>query len=360
MADDSLRILSSPPEKASDSTNSSSAGDGSRPPTPSPRPLPDPTGPGQRPDDEVPPCFVPEPGDHPLNDKYLFLSEIGGVSCLRPFLKKLFAANEQGNTDYRHWGCTLVIDQQVLLFSPLRLPGHFTLAGLGPHGPGALVFKNLQPGEPGVFVPQGDGLVGYTTIRDIRIENLTPNLEAGVRIDVGDVRLSNTSVRGFWMGVHGRTSSNVIVSNCILAQNRTNLALEGGCDGWRIRDCDILESTEGWGIDIRPRVVGLLIEGCRVINNAAGGIRIWYVKPGEVIFGVVIMGNLFDQNPGGEDSIGVWVGEGVWSTRLLYNNLVDDRVVPETASPAKQHDTQIALNSSTKEVDEVMRALNLP
>lgn len=301
----------------------------------------------------APKCIAPGEASHPLNDKYLFLREIGGVSCLRSFLNKLVIANEQGNYKHRHWGCTLVIDQEVKLFSTLVLPAHFTLAGIGSNGAGALQFVSLQPGEPALTLQKhvAQGLVGYTTIRDLRVDGLSSGQSAGILLEEpqkGDVWLTDVRVQGFGAGVVGRMTRNVTLANCTIANNATNIALTD-CTGWRARDCNLMGATNGWGISARSGVSDLVIEGCRIRGNSRGGVEVR-----KDAFGVVIMSNIIVGNLSG---LGVKIHSGALSTRILWNAFDGNKIDPEVAQPATLGDTQMALNAAKDQPDDLIKAL---
>ena len=308
--------------------------------------------------DKTLPCPVPAPADHATNPRFLFLREIG-VDCLRSFLQSLILANEQSNFDHPHWDCTLVIDQKVELDEPLVLPAHFTLAGLGINGAGQLIFSKSLGGKPAITMQQkvGGGLAGYTTIRDISIQGTGERVDAqAVWINEpssGHISLQRVFIYGFQVGIVGDDTSSVTLTDCVIDNNEGNVMLGINCDEWRIRGCHIRNAHSSWAILVVAALKGLLVTGCRFENNTPGAIRLgglWGQNTG--IFGVVIMSNRFESNLGPSGAVGVSVGDGVQSTRILFNMLSDDEIRPPVMMAQEQFSTQIGFNSSANSIDE--------
>lgn len=269
------------------------------------------------------------------NPKFLFLREIG-VNCLRGFLLGVAQAGPDGP----HWGGTLVIDRLVTLTKPLQIPAFFTLAGVGMHGAGRLVFVGPFEGpfkdQPAIhFQENNDKVAGAKScIRDLAIEGpgsqvLMRGLKVGsqqVVLDdkvtapraMGRVQIHNVRVSGFGVyGVQGGMNTyTVLLDCCEFSDNKVNIQLVHQCNSWRIRDCIISGATQ-WGIDIgfQPTIDGdlqlgavsdALIFGCRFEDNSPGAIR---VRPGNNDFtgalnkpsvnttsGVQVLGNSFERN----------------------------------------------------------------
>ena len=284
---------------------------------------------------------------------------------MRPFLKSLIAANEQGDTSHPHWGCTLVIDQKVELFETLELPAHFTLAGLGINGAGQLIFPGNLGGQPAIIMQSkvAGGLAGHTTIRDLSIQASPIADGAGLWLSeptIGHVDVQRVYVYGFNIGVAGDNIQRVRLSDCVVDGNRTNVILGANCHGWRIRGCHIRSAISGWGVNAWGPLADLLVEGCRFESNTPGAIRLGpFLGDGSGIFGAVILGNRFESNldEKGLSGTGVLVGSGVRSTRILFNTFSTDMIKPVAAKASAQFDTQIGLNASLVAQDEALVAL---
>lgn len=166
------------------------------------------------------------------NPKFLFLREIG-VNCLRGFLLGVAQAGPDGP----HWGGTLIIDRLVTLTKPLQIPAFFTLAGVGMHGAGRLVFVGPFEGpfkdQPAIpFQENNDKVSGAKScIRDLAIEGpgsqvLMRGLKVGsqqVVLDdkvtapraMGRVQIHNVRVSGFGVyGVQGGMNTYTVLLDC--------------------------------------------------------------------------------------------------------------------------------------------------
>jgi hypothetical protein len=75
------------------------------------------------------------------------------------------------------------------------------------------------------------------------------------------------------------------------------------------------------------------------------------------IFGTVVMGNRFESNLGSKKATGIYVADGVRSTRILFNTFEQDRIVPVVMDAEIQFATQIGFNASAVPDDEVLVAL---
>ena len=109
------------------------------------------------------PCAPAEGFPGVTNNRYYFLSEVGGCPNLPCFL------NEVAGTP--HSNATLIIDQQCTLFHTLRLPSRFTLAGVGMAGEGSLVFEGISAASSAIILEDAiaQGGNSETTIRDLAI-----------------------------------------------------------------------------------------------------------------------------------------------------------------------------------------------
>jgi len=276
------------------------------------------------------------------NDKFLFLREIGGPPCLKPFLDKMIA---DGNTS-PHWGGTLVIDQPVTLRTPIQIPATFTLAGVGINGRGRIMFEGDFGDTPAITFQEVDPdklfFFGKSAIRDIMIKgpsvaNNMRGIKAGSvlytddkefgfrklgRLQFHRVHISGFGAYGIQGGLHTFT---VLIDNCEIIGNGVNIQLIGQCNSWRIRDCIIVGAT-AWGVDVGAEIdipgsplpdpqlgsfSDLLISGCRFADNKPGAIR---VQPGHnkhpelyeglgglrgnTSTGVFVFGNHFERNNG--------------------------------------------------------------
>ena len=105
------------------------------------------------------PCAPAEGFPGVTNDRYYFLSEVGGCPNLPCFL------NEVAGT--AHSNATLIIDQQCTLFHTLRIPSRFTLAGVGMAGEGSLVFEGISANSSAIIVEDAiaqGGTAGRTAL----------------------------------------------------------------------------------------------------------------------------------------------------------------------------------------------------
>lgn len=277
------------------------------------------------------------------NDRFLFLREIGGPTCLKPFLDKLIADGPSSP----HWGGTLVIDQRVILTEPITIPSVFTLAGVGINGEGRLLFEGDFGATPAItfqeFDPNVLAFFGKCVMRDIMIAGpSTANKMRGIKI--GSVRYSDDSdefstnalgrfqfhrVRVANFGDYGMQGGmntyTVLIDHCELTDNSTNIQLVFQCNSWRIRDC-FISGAKAWGVDVGAEITipnlppgalpnpqsgvvsDLLISGCRFIGNKPGAIRVQpghnktpidYNYPslvGKTTKNVVVFGNCFENN----------------------------------------------------------------
>jgi len=327
-------------------------------------------------DDKSPRCRVRSKSDTLTNPKYMFLREVGGPNCLKRFLDSVIAAGEHGP----HWGATLVIDTEVPLNFPITIPAFFTLAGVGINGGGRLKFAGDFGGIPAVSFQAFSSVTG--TIRDLAI--IGPGAKSklsGVKVGIiksvpdgmlnapTDFRLQRVRVSGFGVyGVQGGiNTSSVILDACQVLDNRVNIELVRGCDGWRIRDCIITGATE-WGVDVAVTisiagvkhtgtVTDTLISGCRFEGNGTGAIR---VQPGDAkkpVFGVSIFGNGFVNNAG----VALRVQPANAAVRFVANFLgPGEEIVLDSGQnlamgkPAS-HDVHIGFNASRK--DNVLNTL---
>ncbi len=308
-------------------------------------------------------CPVPPSADHVTNPRLIFLREIG-KECLKPFLEAVIAANVEGNVNYAHWGSTLVIDEIVELGTPLTIPAHFTLAGVGINGGGRLHFKDLG-GQPALRTQDVDSavLTGYSAIRDLAVEGVGGGVDAGgLFVDnaggAGNCFLDNVMIRGFsHYGVRGGTDNySVHLRDCIIESNGTNILLGLRCNGWRLTDCTI-RGASTWGLRVAEALNDLVVTGCRVEDNALGGVRVEGFNPnipGDYTFGVMLVGNCFSRNNGkgiSVDSLSASDEKRVQSTRIAGNVLLDgDRLDDPWLTQnllAEQGSTQIGFNASS-------------
>ena len=261
------------------------------------------------------------------NDRFIFLSEIG-VDCLQQFLTKVHEETELG----KYGGGTLIIDQPVTLTEPLRLPHHFTLAGVGIHGEGRIKFKGKFTGPAIVISEIEKGISGGKVIlRDLAIEgpdvkNKMDGFKVGSvqfvsdliqfrdralgRFQLQRVRISKFGGYGIQGGLH---TYSVWIDDCELSDNGSNIQLVGACNTWRIRNC-VIKNAARWGLEvglivsiIKEAVINVKgalsdasIVGCKFEGNHEGAIVVHtnaeLDPPAESSFGVFIVGNSFKNN----------------------------------------------------------------
>jgi len=310
------------------------------------------------------------------NPRFVFLREVGGKNCLKSFLDMVTQQGPKG----KHWGGTLIIDEEVPLSFAIRIPVRYTLAGVGINGAGRLKFSGDFAGPAVSFV---DAMSGSGNIRDLAIEG--PGLNAknmgGIKLgssqSVADdepqppqrFRLHRVRVSGFGAyGIQGGTNTPFVdIDSCQLLANKVNLQLVRKCDHWRIRDTIITDAPE-WGVDVAAditingakilgTVADLLISGCFFRNNKAGAIRIQPGDPDKPTFGVFIFGNGFVKNAGVAVNV-VAVNAG---TRIIGNffGAAENLEIPtELIKATLPHETHIGFNASQGTADEI-KALNL-
>lgn len=261
------------------------------------------------------------------NNKFLFLSEIG-ANCLQQFLTKVHDETELG----KYGGGTLIIDQPVTLTEQLRIPQHFTLAGVGIHGEGRIKFSGNFPG-PAIVISEIVGGIngGKVVIRDLAIEgpdgkNTMDGFKVGsVQFVSDDLPFSNRALGRFQLhrvriskfggyGIQGGLHTySVWIDDCELSDNGSNIQMVGACNTWRVRNC-VIKNAAGWGIevglvvgipkegigDIKGALSDASIVGCKFEGNQDGAIIVHsnakLVPPAEPPFGVFIVGNSFRNN----------------------------------------------------------------
>lgn len=260
-----------------------------------------------------PECQLFPTSNTATNNRFLFLREIGGGDCLRPFLENIISLGE----DNKFWGGTLIIDQEVVLSDQLVIPDGFTLAGVGINGGGRLRFKSSGKGQSAIKFDEKGTRGG--AIRDLVIEGPgVPNFINGVKLGLtarddtnpnppGGYLLHRVRVAGFGgYGIQGGFHAfGVNIDGCQIIGNLDGIQLIRGCDAWRIRDC-MIEISGDRGIEVghteqgHPGAVkGTMISGCKLRGNKNSGIRIhgWKISA-DAIVGTCIFGNRFEANAG--------------------------------------------------------------
>jgi hypothetical protein len=262
------------------------------------------------------------------NDRFYFLSEVGGCENLPCFL-----AQVEGT---EHANGTLVIDQQCVLSQPLKIPPRFTLAGVGANGEGSLVFDDLPDNTPAIRVTpvvfqQG---VSHNVIRDLNINFTgTSHWNAGISVSQGNiVNIENVRLSGFAIGVYGAHAYSIKIENSVFYDNAFNLMLHEGANHWRVRDSVIGRALYGvkvfgpadgageWGNDH-------VFEGSRFEGNLLGAMRLGSVA-------AILANNRFESN----GPNGVVIAPQAAGTRVL-TNFFSNNVVHDSGD-----DTKCALN----------------
>ncbi len=268
------------------------------------------------------PCAPDEGFPGVTNDRYYFLSEVGGCPNLPCFL------NEVAGT--AHSNATLVIDQQCTLFHTLRIPSRFTLAGVGMAGEGSLVFEGISANSSAIIVEDAiaQGGNSETTIRDLAIfgdfAGDPAQTVAGLNVSGGNiVRISNVRVSGFTLGIYGEQAFSVLISDSNVSANDINVALATDTNHWRIRDSVMSQANE-WSVYILGPANDQVISGTRFEGSQQGAVRLGS-------YGAVLMNNRFESNNdgAGEGSIGVRVDSGAQRTRIISNIFSTDTVVDQ-------------------------------
>lgn len=310
-------------------------------------------------------CPLPSPASHSTNDKFLFLRDIGGETCLRPFLNSLIEANNANDKTHRHWGCTLVIDRQVTLTDTLILPAYFTLAGLGLRARGSLLFQGIAADQPAIVLQKkvGDGLSGHTTIRDIGIET-GQQLGLGVYLEGESgyfFRAERLFLHQFMKGVVGVDAQMVTLDSCIIEGGLTiGCDLQGGCRNWRIRECNIRASPIGVSLD--GGVDNVFIQGCNLEDHQDENLGAGVFLGSGGVSNVSVMQSRFE----GCDQGVVYDQDSVKGLRILYN-LFDSAngIIPGflddgQKEPVPHRATQIGLNASTNYINEWLVTREMP
>lgn len=263
-------------------------------------PFPGPSPPG--PDGIELPCpgMFPDLDTTSTNPKYLFLKEVGGGKCLKPFLDQVLSLGEDGP----HWGGTLILDEVVDLPDPITIPRNFTLAGVGIHGNGGLRIptdlSGPNPKGPAITFDSG----GNSVLRDLNIEAAVGGITLGkpdglfVASNTGPIYIDGVRVSGLNTALRGVHATAIYVSNCSFDGNSLHIELKGACKHCRIRDSDIRFGAVA-GIIIRgPGAEDTLIHGCQFEGN---GEIPFPIKDRCAIsiddsFGTFIFGNRFESN----------------------------------------------------------------
>lgn len=341
-------------------------------------------------------CTVLSESKTLTNPKFLFLREVGGPECLKRFLDDVILYGEGGP----HWGATLIIDQEVPLGAPIRIPREFTLAGVGISGGGytgaggRLVFHGDFNGAPAVTFQ--DGGTG-STIRDLEIVGPGNWVNTG-GVKVGSVhyvpdnqltppgrlRLHRVRIIGFGTyGIQGGTNTqSVTIDSCQIVGNYVNLQLVRRCDSWRIRNT-IINLAVTWGIEIGATVyidgkkyegslVDTVISGCVFSGNKVGALRVLgggasAPRPGQPPIsttGVFVIGNGFENNGG----VAIKVESANAGVRLVANFFADGEGLlssgenPLTVMNVSNLETHIGFNAYdlTDSVLDLLNTLRAP
>ena len=262
------------------------------------------------PDDETAGCpLVPL---ELTNDRFYFLSEIGGCCALQPFL-----AQVQSGLQGDHALATLIIDEACTLRTPLVLPARMTLAGVGIAGAGQLSF-DIPDGAAAISLPPGTAAsVSGVMIRDLSIwgpdrGHVGPVTNGAIGVDLsrGSIpRMEQVRISRFGVGLHATDAYSGLVSSCNISDNGINVRLASETYAWRLRD-DVLSQARTWGLAWTGGN-DLLLDGLRMEGNGSGGVLVR-------TYGARISNTRFEGNgPGGA----IRLEPGAASTRVFGNLL---------------------------------------
>lgn len=250
------------------------------------------------------------------NDRFYFLSEVGGCENLPCFLAEV--------ENSEHANGTLIIDQVCTLSQPIRIPPRFTLAGVGANGEGALVFDDLPDNTPAIRVKPVVFQNGqsHDVIRDLNIVFTGTSLwTAGISVSQGNiVNIENVRVSGFAIGLYGAHAYSIQVEDSVFYDNAFNLVLHEGAMHWRVRDSVIGQALYGvkvFGPADGPGLWGNdhVFEGSRFEGSLLGAMRLGS-------YGTVVMNNRFESN----GPNGVVVAPQATGTRVIANIFSTDVV----------------------------------
>ena len=177
--------------------------------------------------------------------------------------------NDVSGTAYAN--ATLVIDQQCRLWTPIRIPHRYTLAGVGIAGQGALIFEDLPANTSAIHFGR-PGANSHITVRDLTITHDGPAQNVN-GLDLSDsqiVSIENIWLQNFDTGIYAENSIYVSIDKSNISLNSVNLELGDNTSSWRIRDSLMSRATE-WSIDITSDTSQEhLISGVRFECNGHG------------------------------------------------------------------------------------------
>ncbi len=258
------------------------------------------------------------PGAAPVsNPRHYTLREIGGCGNLVCWLDNV------AGTDYAN--ATLVIDQVCHLKQTVTVPPRFVLAGVGMDGEGILGFTNLGANQAAIRVDNISG-AGHSTIRDLRIAGpgQPANFGRGVElVDASQVILERVRISDFQMGIYGRDSYSIVVSQCSLHDNRVNIFMDEFSNGWRVRD-SIISRARTYGVfqtvsQGGANQNGSVFAGNRMEANLGGAM---YVTS----LGTVIRDTYFELNGTAAPYVAVRTAPSASETKIIGNIFSSDVV----------------------------------
>ncbi|WP_197041562.1 NosD domain-containing protein [Chondromyces apiculatus] len=257
------------------------------------------------------------------NDRFYFLSEVGGCENLPCFL-----ASVPGTV---HANATLVIDELCVLDGPIRIPSRFTLAGVGPGGEGMLVFQDLPDNMPAISVEEAVGVGGISeiVIRDLGIFGDDNGAwSAGINVSGANlITLDRVRVSGFSVGLFGQDAYSVRVSDSTFYANAFNVMIYNNANHWRVRDSALSLATFysvkvfGPSDGVRPGNNDHLFSGNRFEGSLMGAMMLGSV-------GTMLMNNRFESN----GLNGVRILPSASDTRVVGNLFSTDTVHDSSAS----------------------------
>ncbi len=149
-----------------------------------------------------------------------------------------------------HANATLIIDRLCRISTGIRVPGRFTLSGVGSAGEGVLVFEDLPLYSSAIQFGQ-PGSNSNISVRDLTI-TYDGDPERVIGLDLSGshtVSLEHLKVQNFTIGVFAEKSIYVSIERSNISLNNINLYLGAKTSSWRVRD-NIMSRALKWSVNI--------------------------------------------------------------------------------------------------------------
>lgn len=251
------------------------------------------------------------------NDRFYFLSEVGGCANLPCFLAEVDGTE--------HANATLVIDEVCTLTEPIQIPSRFTLAGVGPAGEGMLVFQNLPDYAAAINVAPAvtQGGISEIVIRDLSVFRGAGGIwNSGINVSGGNiVSLQGVRVNGFAVGLFGRDAYSIRVDQSTFYGNEFNVMIHKNANHWSVRD-STLSLAARYSVKIFGPSDGPgdwnndhVFSGVRFEGSGLGAMQLGS-------YGAMLMNNRFESN----GNHGVTLTSSASGTRVISNLFSTDVV----------------------------------